>query len=155
MRATSAFIRLAGTETVSWRATAALRTRVRKSATGSFGMPIPFGRAFFGGAGLRAGRSARSAVSGACSRNAVISSVNTIPPSPARLRHTGQLADQRALAEADPAETELPHEPARPAARLAAMVGAHRELGRTLRFQDEAFLRHVLPLAAHAKHVHV
>ena len=44
-----------------------------------FGIPMPFGRAFFGGAGLRAGRSDRSAVSGACSRNAVISSVNIKP----------------------------------------------------------------------------
>src|SRR2546421_13074391 len=132
MRATSDFIRLVGMDTVSCRATAALRTRVRRSATGSFGIPMPFGRTFFGGAGLRAGRSDRSAVSGACSRNAVISSVNTKPLLPARLRDAGQLADQRALAEADPAEAELPEEPARPAAHLAAVVRPHRELRRTL-----------------------
>src|SRR6267378_5038530 len=108
MRATSAFIRLVGTDTVSWRALAALRTRVRRSATGSFGIPIPFGRAFFAGAGLRDGRSGRSPVSAGCSRNAVISSVNTKPPSPARLRNARQLADQRTLAEADPAQPELP-----------------------------------------------
>src|SRR2546430_16794093 len=106
MRATSAFMRLAGTDTVSWRAPAALRTRVRRSATGSFGIPIPFGRAFFGGAGLRAGRSDRSAVSAVCSRIAVISSVNTNPLSPTRLRDARQLADERTLAEADPARSE-------------------------------------------------
>src|SRR2546430_4395515 len=101
MRASSAFIRLVGMDTVSCRATVALRTRVRRSATGSFGIPMPVGRAFFGGAGLRAGRSDRYAVSTGCSRVAVISSVNTKPPLPARLRDARQLADQRALAEAD------------------------------------------------------
>src|SRR5207245_1503658 len=146
MRATSAFMRLAGTDTVSWRAAAALRTRVRRSATGSFGIPIPFGRAFFAGAGLRAGRSDRSAASAGCSRNAVISSVNTNLLSPARLRDARQLADQRALAEADPAEAELPKVASRPSAHLAAVVHPHRELGRALRFQDEALLGHLLPL---------
>ena len=68
-------------DTVSWRATAALRTRVRRSATGSFGIPMPFGRAFFAVAGLRAGRSAPAGASVVVgSRNAVISSVNTKPP---------------------------------------------------------------------------
>src|SRR2546430_4549467 len=130
MRATSAFMRLVGTDTVSWRATAALRTRVRRSATGSFGIPIPFGRTFFGGAGLRAGRSDRSTVSAGCSRIAVISSVNTNPLSPARLRDARQLADERALAEADPAEAELPKVAPRPAAHLAAVMRPHRELDR-------------------------
>src|SRR5207247_6510659 len=68
------------------------------------------------------------------------------PQSPARLRDARQLAHQRALAEADPAEAELPHEAARPAADLAAVVRPHRELGRALRFQDEAFLRQLLLL---------
>src|SRR5213083_1584076 len=55
MRAISSFVRLVGTLTVSWRAPAALRTRVSMSATGSFGIPMPFGRAFLGGvAGLLA-----------------------------------------------------------------------------------------------------
>src|SRR3989454_7048496 len=151
MRATSAFIRLVGMDTVSCRATAALRTRVRRSATGSFGIPIPFGRTFFGAAGLRAGRSDRSAVSAAGSRNAVISSVNTNLLLPARLRDARQLADQRALAEADPAKAELPKESARPAAHLAAVVHPHRELGRALRFQDEAFLCHLLLLGRGAE----
>src|SRR5216684_3993166 len=146
IRATSAFMRLVGTDTVSWRAPAALRTRVRRSATGSFGIPIPFGRTFFGVAGLRAGRSDRSAVSACCSRVAVISSVNTNPLSPARLRDARQLADQRALAETDPAEAELTQEAARPAADLAAMMRSHSELRRSLRFQDEAFLRQFLLL---------
>src|SRR3989442_12640674 len=151
MRATSAFIRLVGMDTVSCRATAALRTRVRRSATGSFGIPIPFGRTFFGAPGFRAGRSDQSAVSAAGSRNAVISSVNTNLLLPARLRDARQLADQRALAEADPAEAELSQKAARPAAHLAAVVHPHRELGRALRFQDEAFLCHRLLLTAHAE----
>src|SRR5207247_165597 len=128
MRATSAFMRLVGTDTVSWRAPAALRTRVRRSATGSFGIPIPFGRAFFGGAGLRAGRSVRSAVSAGCSRVAVISSVNTNPLSPTRLRDARQLADERALAEADPAEAVLPQEDPRPDVHLTSVMSQLCEL---------------------------
>src|SRR2546430_1860387 len=132
MRAPSAFIRLVGTDTVSWRATAALRTRVRRAATGAFGIPIPFGRTFFGGAGLRARPPDPAALSVARSPVAVISSVNTNPLSPARLRDARQLADQRALAETDPAEAELPKEAPRPAAHLAAVMRPHRELRRAL-----------------------
>src|SRR5437763_16806613 len=117
VRAPAAFRRLVGTATVSWRAPAALRTRVRRSATGSFGIPIPFGRAFFGGAGLRAGRSVRSAVSAGCSRVAVISSVNTNPLSPTRLRDARDLADPRAPPEAEPAEAALPKQATAPATR--------------------------------------
>src|SRR5438309_2507121 len=136
IRATSAFIRLAGTLTVSCRAPAALRTRVSRSATGSFGMPTVFGRAFFGGAGLRAARSGLGAPSVAGSMVATCMSSVTTRSSPSRspagLRHARKLADERALAEADPAEAELPHEAARSAADLTTMVGLHLELRRAL-----------------------
>src|SRR5207237_5107983 len=149
IRATSAFIRLAGTLTVSCRAPAALRTRVSRSATGSFGVPSVFGRAFFGGAGLRAARSGLGAPSVAGSMVATcMSSVTTRSPSrsPAGLRHARKLADERALAEADPAEAELPHEAARSAADLTTMVGLNLELRRALWLQDEALLCHLQPL---------
>src|ERR1700716_4339373 len=148
MRAISSFVRLVGMLTVSWRAPAALRTRVSMSATGSFGIPMPFGRAFLGGvAGLRAGRSVRG--SPGCSPMPLIcSSVNTLTSTclPARLRDARQLADQRTLAEADPAEAEDPHIPARPTADLTAVVRPSLELGRPPRLQDEALLRHRIPL---------
>src|SRR5712691_643655 len=147
MRAISTLIRLAGTETVSWRAPAALRTRVSRSATGSLGIPTDLGRAFFGAAGLRAGRSMVRAASPACSPvpGVIWSTVNAFPL-PARFRDTRQLAAERTLAEADPAEAELPHVAAGPATHLAAAVALHLVLGRPSRLQDEALLRHRLPL---------
>src|SRR6266508_753744 len=65
--------------------------------------------------------------------------------SPARLRHARELAHERALAEADPAQTELAHVAARPAAHLAPVIRLHLELRRTLRLQDEALLCHLAP----------
>src|SRR3989449_6463298 len=143
IRAISTFMRLGGRETVSCRAPAALRTRVSRSATGSFGIPTDRGRAFFGGTGLRGARSAGRA-SPACSPVAC-SSIKVIV-SPARLRDAGQLTHERALPEADPAQAEFPHEATRPAADLAAAVALHLVPGRTARLQDEALLDHQLPL---------
>src|ERR1043165_1393638 len=59
--AISTLVREVGTDTLSWRAPAALRTRVRRSATGSFGTPTTFGRGLRVEAGFFAG-AARSAV---------------------------------------------------------------------------------------------
>src|SRR6187549_3835458 len=115
MRAISTFVRLVGIDTLSWRAPAALRTRVSRSATGSFGTPTTRGRGLrVDGTRLVTGavRSpGRSPSIGGSPGVVVISSV--IFFSPARLRHARQLALQRALAEADAAETELPHVAAR------------------------------------------
>src|SRR2546426_2069077 len=143
IRAISTLMRLGGRETVSWRAPAALRTRVSRSATGSFGMPTDRGRDFFAGSSLRVARSAGLA-SPACSP-VTCSSIKVIL-SPARLRDPGQLAHERALPEADPAETELPHEATGPAADLAPTVALHLVPGRSAGLQDEALLRHQLPL---------
>ena len=55
---------------------------------------------------------------------------------PARLRDARQLAQERALPEADAAEREPPHVGARPAADEAAVVAADLELRRALRLRD-------------------
>src|SRR5436190_6392039 len=147
MRAISTRMRLTGTLTVSWRAPAAFRTRVSRSATASFGMPTVFGRGFFGGAtGLRGARSALGGSVPGSLIAPICSSVTISLRSPARFRDARQLADQRPLAEANPAEAELPHVPAGPAADLASVVGLHLVPRRPLRFQDEALLCHLLPL---------
>src|SRR5579859_1557562 len=52
----------------------------------------------------------------------------TIYQLPARFRHAGKLADERALAEADPAQAELPHVAARPATHLTPVVALRLEL---------------------------
>src|SRR6266545_3108549 len=116
------------------------------SASGSLGAP-PM-RGFFGfctTARFTAGRSSRvaspaciSPVSGVV--GVVVSSVISI--SPARLRHAGQLAHERALAETDPAQTELAHVATRAAADLAAVVGLHLVLRRSLGLEDQALLGH-------------
>src|SRR6185436_1395973 len=55
---------------------------------------------------------------------------------PARLRHAGDVAPERELAEADAAELELPQKPARTSALPAAVALAHRELRFPLRLDD-------------------
>src|SRR5918995_1351403 len=65
-------------------------------------------------------------------------------PSPARLGHAGQLARVRQLAQAHPAQAELPEHRPRPPAAAAPGVGAHLELGLALLLVDERFLRHLL-----------
>src|SRR6188508_726986 len=64
---------------------------------------------------------------------------------PARLRDTGQLAQQGALPEADAAHREPAHVRTRPAADEAAMVGAHREPGVAGRLGDHRLLGHLVP----------
>src|SRR4029078_4869500 len=54
-----------------------------------------------------------------------IGSVSTVVSLPARLRHAGNCALVRELAEADPAEAELAEDRARAAAPVAARVVAH------------------------------
>src|SRR5712692_1462428 len=148
--AISSFVRLGGTETFSCRARAALRTRVSMSATGSFGVPGPLGCGLRTGFFTSAGRASvgttpcgwvvvSSVISFNLSRQSRSSLVHS---SPTRLRHARQLADERSLAEADPAETEPAHVPARPAADLAAVVGLHLVLVRPSGLQDETLLRH-------------
>src|SRR5438046_3391452 len=97
------------------------------SASGSLGAPPT--RGFFGFCGtvrFAAGRGARLSPAGCSpvSIGGVVSFVMSISPSrsPTRLRHAGQLAHERALAEADPAQPELAHVAARAAADLAAVI---------------------------------
>src|ERR1051325_2850865 len=61
---------------------------------------------------------------------------------PARPHDARDLALERELPEAEAAQLELPDVAARPAAQLAAVVRARRELRRTLRLRDERGLRH-------------
>src|SRR5438477_5888621 len=147
MRAISIFTRLDGIITFSCRAPAALRIRVSMSATGSF-TATPRGRRAFGTI-TRRGRgpspSARSGRDGCGSGVFVVTSVVMLF-SPTRLRHARQLAGQRALAEADPAQAELPHVSACPAADLAAVVALALESRRLQRLQDQALLRHLATL---------
>src|SRR4051794_10601220 len=56
---------------------------------------------------------------------------------PARLRHAGQLAEQRALAEADAAQRETTHVAARAAAHEAAVVARHRMRVLALLLRDQ------------------
>src|SRR5206468_5994123 len=62
--------------------------------------------------------------------------------SPARLQDARHLALEGQLAETQAAQLELAQIAARPAAQLAAMVGAGRELGDPLRLHDERGLGH-------------
>src|SRR6266508_5506633 len=104
------------------------------SASGSLGAP-PM-RGFFGFCATTrfgAGRSMRLSLdcgSSVVSVGGVVSFVMS-SISPARLRHAGQLAHQRAFAEADPAQTEFAHVATRSAADLAAVVALHLVLRRT------------------------
>src|SRR5947208_10730385 len=98
--------------------------RVSMSPTGSL-TATPRGRRAFGTItrrGRGASPSARSGRGAWGSGVVVVISVVICRSLPTRLRHAGQLADERALAEADPAQAELPHVAARAAAYLAAVV---------------------------------
>src|SRR4051812_7638712 len=64
---------------------------------------------------------------------------------PARLRHAGQLAEERALPEADAAEREAAHEGAGPSADRAAVIRLHGMLRGPLRLGDQRFLGHLSP----------
>src|SRR6185503_15507392 len=114
-----------------------------RSATGSFGTPTTRGRGlrvegtrFVTGAVRSPGRSASTGAAAV-----FVSSV--IFFSPARLRHARKLALQRALAEADAAQTELPHVPARATTDLAPVVALRLETRRAIRFVDQALLCHL------------
>src|ERR1044071_4404190 len=65
------------------------------------------------------------------SRSAIgsVIDIGVSPALPAGLDHARQIALQREQPEADAAEPELAQEGARPAAALAAVAVAHRELG--------------------------
>src|SRR5437867_7786106 len=65
--------------------------------------------------------------------------------SPARLDDARNLARERQLAEADPAQAEVPQVAARSSASVAPCVGAHLELRSALPFLDDRFLRHSNP----------
>src|SRR5579884_1148844 len=62
--------------------------------------------------------------------------------SPGALRHAGDHALVRELAQADPAEAELAEHGARPAALVAARVAAHLELLRPRGLDPQRFLGH-------------
>src|SRR6516162_6856172 len=66
------------------------------------------------------------------------------PPSPAGLRHAGDLAGVHHRPQADPAEPELAVDGLGPAAPLAARVRADLELRRPLLLVSERLLRHGL-----------
>src|SRR3954468_21555804 len=102
MRAISFFSFEAGISTVSLLARAPLRSRVRKSATGSV----------------------------------------MLIASPARLRHAGDVAVVRELAQADPAHAELAEHGAGAAAAAAARVLARLVLGRARLAHPLRGLRH-------------
>src|SRR5271169_474562 len=73
-----------------------------------------------------------------------IGSVSTSSLLPARLRHAGDDALVREIAQADAAQAELAEDGARPPATVAARVVADRVLLRTLLLDDERCLRHVV-----------
>src|SRR5690349_21053452 len=64
---------------------------------------------------------------------------------PARLRHAGQLAQERSLPEADAAQREPTHEGARPSAHGAAVVRLDLVLRAAARLGDHRFLGHGSP----------
>src|SRR5215216_90039 len=68
----------------------------------------------------------------------------SICSSPTRLRHTRDLAVVRELAQADPAEAELPIDGARATAAPAAGVLPHLEARRPLLLVDQGLLGHLL-----------
>src|ERR1700694_341047 len=139
MRAISTLVRLVGIDTLSWRAPAALRTRVSRSATGSFGTPTTRGRGLrVDGTRLVAGAVRSPGRSPSTEAEVMFVCSVVIFFSPARLRHARQLTLQRALAEADAAESELPHVAARATADLAPVVALRLELGRAIRLVDQA-----------------
>src|SRR5690242_8786116 len=83
-----------------------------------------------------------------------IGSVSTASLLPAGLRHAGDRALVRELAQADPAKAEFLEDGAWPAAPVAPRVVPHRELLRALLLDDERCLRHSLlvpPLALAAE----
>src|SRR5579875_835911 len=63
--------------------------------------------------------------------------------SPARLGDAGDLAGVHELAQADPAQPELPEHRVRPPAPAAPGVGAHLELRCALLLLDQCLLRHL------------
>src|SRR6185437_11555444 len=73
-----------------------------------------------------------------------IGSVSTVSLLPARLRHAGNRALVRQLAQADPAQAELAEDRAGTAAPVAARVVAHLELLGSPLLDDERRLRHLL-----------
>src|SRR5438270_12446389 len=125
-------ILLAGSSTCSRPARWALRIRVKRSAIGSVrlifsssGQPYLPARWLDVACGLRlaaCGRPCR------CPRAASRGS-QAGPRLPRRLDHSGHLALQGAVAEADAAHLELVQEGAAPPADGAAVVGPHLELG--------------------------
>src|SRR5512146_872082 len=125
MRAISAFSFETGMSTRRCRAPAAFRIRASMSAIGSVIMwdssPIVSGQH----------RTCRSWEGDAPQ-----------PRLPARLAHARDLAAERHLPEADPAQAEFAQVPARPAAPLAAVAGTDAELRLAQRLLDERLPGH-------------
>src|SRR5437762_1235495 len=64
------------------------------------------------------------------------------PPSPARLRHTGDFTRMSEVAQADAAQAELAEHGARPTTPAAPGIRLHLELGLALLLLDESLLGH-------------
>src|SRR5258708_36914605 len=158
IRAISIFIRLDGIMTVSCRAPAALRMRVSMSPTGSltatprgrraFGTIVRRGRG--ASPSVRSGRGVwgsaafvvtsvvmlaqspapleNAPAAGFARRGKAAPRSTLFSALPARLRHRWACADEGSLAEADPAQAELPHVRPGATADLAAVVALRLEL---------------------------
>src|SRR5262245_36740034 len=142
MSAMPALILLYGIEVDSWYAWLALRRRVSMSAIGSvivmaWGL-FPAVVSLPGAA--TCGVSVSRCRLGAC---LAVGYVVWSRGLPAGLGHARQLAAVRHVPQADPAQAELAVDRPRPAAALAAGVGAHGELRLARLLDDQCCLRHV------------
>src|SRR6476659_3617641 len=104
---------------------------------------------------LAAWRAPRCGCARSCRRRDRSCSCGSTSGLPARLDHAGDVPGEGLLTEADPAELELPQVTPRTAARAAAVVLAHAELGRPLLLGNERRLRHLSTLLMPERHAEV
>src|SRR5215218_312673 len=127
MRAISLFRREVGISALSCNARFALRILVSMSAIGSV---------------CTSGTFLRRLPSEATGQPSSAKNACHFSGSPARLRHSGDHALVREVAQADPAESELLVDRARAAAAVAARVRARLELLRLARLLDQRLACH-------------
>src|SRR5215472_11064740 len=157
MRAISSFNLESGTSTFWWRALIALRTRVRKSATGSVKLMLCFSsyrRPFAFVSGSPVMRSARIRVGERTSRDVLSSAFQcdraapgplSVPfHLPRALRNSRNFSLERQTAEAQTADAELAQIGPRTSANLAAVLGARGELGFLVRLGNFACCSHLV-----------
>src|SRR5579875_993618 len=132
MRAISSFSLEWGTSTFCCRALMALRTRVRKSETGSVKLMLcfSFNRRPF--ACLCTGKNPQRRTYHFASYQSLVTSFSQLP---ARLRNSRYLAAQRQVAKMQPAQAKLAQVTARASADLAAVMLPGRELGLLVRLR--------------------